>query len=145
MALETRHEQINNMLSEATATMSNKFGILGRLDGFADNIESIHKALADVMNSMKSLMIDERFVEIFTDSDIRHWYMQTDLTAKEVMKAIGAYFPDKKNLSLETVSAYIKCEFPKEDKDNTLKMRSFLGKYFRNEAFRKANKATSKA
>jgi hypothetical protein len=142
-ALEKRTEQVNNVLSEATMTVSNKYGILGKLDSLTDSIDSLNKKVALLTSSYNALMTDEPYIKPFKAEAIQDLYMKTDLTLKEVKEAINQNLPEYKDLSIQTISKFAKGEFPK---DNAFeKVRSFLGKYFRNEAFRKANKQIDKA
>lgn len=132
--LEDRMNTIYEVLTEATATGRNAYSIHNRMMQWEDTFNNFNKTLDELTQNIQSLMIDARFVELFSTEEIHNWYMATDLTTKNVQELLAIHFPDKKDITLETVGNYVHGRIP------DVHIRSFLGKHLRNEANKKSAK-----
>lgn len=130
--IEDRLQGIENVISEAVSSGRNAIGIYNRQLMWEDTFNQMAKTLNNLKEDIKSLMTDTRYVELFTAEEIKNYYMATDLTVKEVKEKINEHFPDKKDLTIQTIGNYVQGNIP------DVHIRSFLGKYLKNEANKKS-------
>jgi hypothetical protein len=133
-ALEARQQNQYEVMQEATMTARNPMGMLSRFERFETDIDKIIKSITKVNSDMFSLMTSSKYVELFTNEQIRNFYLNTNKTYKEIEMLLKTHFPES-IFSATTVQNYINGNCP------DVHIRSFLGKYLRNEANTKAEKA----
>jgi len=95
-------------------------------------IETMADTMSQVMQKLKSFDFDERFIELFSDDDIRNYYTLSGLTATDVKRFIDKL--EKSDVSMKTISLYV------NGKLTDLKIRGLLGNYLKHEALKKTKK-----
>lgn len=95
-------------------------------------IEEMSNTMSQIMQKLKMLDFDERFIELFTDDDIKAYYMNSGLTASDVKKFVDK--AEGKDISMPTISLYVNAKIA------DLQLRSILGNYFKHEAIKKTKK-----
>lgn len=138
-AVEEKLVNVDNIISEASAIGRTGIGNYTRILSIESAVETLNKTYSDITNTIKSLMVDAKYVELFANKDIKDFYMATDLTIKEVKELLDTHFPDKKDLTIQTIGNYVQGNIP------DVHIRSFLGKFLRNEANKKSVKAKQDA
>ena len=91
---------------------------------------SLNQAI--MIQRFRAYDLDDRFIELFTDDDIKDYYTTSGLTATDVKKFLDKV--ENKNISLPTISLYVNA------KVSDLKLRSLLGNYFKYEVLKKTKK-----
>jgi hypothetical protein len=133
-ALEDKVNNIDNVIAEASSIGRTGIGNYTRILNIESALETLNKTYTDITNNIKALMVDSKYVELFTSQEIKDFYMSTDFTVKEVKELIDTHFPEKKDLTIQTIGNYVQGVIP------DVHIRSFLGKFLRNEANKKSIK-----
>lgn len=95
-------------------------------------IEEMSNTMSQIMQKFKAFDIDDRFIELFSDDDIKGFYENSGLTAVDVKKYLDKI--EQKDISMSTISLYVNAKMA------DLKLRSILGNYFKYEALKKTKK-----
>ena len=122
--LDSRLHEIENFRSPVT--------IQNRVQFQFQLIDEISQTMSGIMQKLKEFDIDERFIELFTDDEIKKFYEASGLTGTDVKKFIDKV--EKKDVSMPTISMYVNAKI------NDLNIRSLLGRFFRHEALKKTKK-----
>ena len=72
-------------------------------------------------------MFDDKFIEVFTNEEIRKFYRESGLSTQDVKLFIEKNITKGEKVSTQTVFRYENGEI------ENLKIRSVIGKYFRSE------------
>jgi len=110
--------------------IKNPSNVVGQIQGLFDSMETLTKGITDIKTKILSYDLDERYLEIFTNEDLKTLYNNSGRGAIDVKIFIQKYIYNGEDVSLSTVSRYVNGEI--ED----LQIRSKLGKYFRNAALK---------
>jgi uncharacterized coiled-coil protein SlyX len=132
--LQKRMREMNEMLNEATTTGRNAYAVYARLQNYDQAFTDFNSTLGDITTKIKSFMCDEKFVEEFTDEEIKEWYEQSTLTAKEILTVVRQSFPGT-DWDLDKINRCL------SGRMKDIKLRSFIGKTLR-ESSNKSKKAS---
>jgi hypothetical protein len=136
--LEAKQQTLYESTQEAVMTARNPMGMVSRFERFETLIEQINKTQAKINADLVSLMSSSKYVELFSNEEIRNYYMNTDKTVAEIEYLIKQHFPES-TFTTVTIQNYVNGNCP------DVHIRSFLGKYLRNEANTKAKKVKQTA
>jgi len=95
-------------------------------------IEGLTETQAKIKQMFKHFEIDDRFVQLYSDDEIKDFYVNSCLTATDVKKYLDKI--EKRDVSMTDVSKYVNGNL------DDLKTRSLLGNYFKYEALKKTSK-----
>ena len=103
-----------------------------RIDAMIAEQEAQHSLIEELSNKMNALVKDDKFIELFTDEELRTLYDNSGLNSKDVATIIhnNPTFKDQ-DVSAPAISKIINSIV----KD--VHLRSFLGRYFRYELIKK--------
>ena len=131
MELEDRvsklEEEIKNLyavLSEATATGRNAYAVYGRLENFDKMFGDFSSTLGEITRKIKTIMVDEKYVEEFTDNELKLWWLKSTMTAKELLAKVKNDFPNN-DWDIDKINRCL-C-----GKTKDLRLRSYIGKVLR--------------
>ena len=132
--LEEQFKSQYEVMQEAVMTARNPMGMYSRFERFESSIDQIIKTITKINADMLSLMTSAKYVELFSNEELKNYYMNTDKTLKELEMLLRTHFPDYA-FTTTNIQKYVNGDCP------DVHIRSFLGKYLRNEANTKAQKA----
>jgi hypothetical protein len=112
-------------------TIKNPIGMQGKIDHIYGEIEHLTNTLSEIIHKLNAFAKDEKYIELFSDSEIKEMYLSSDLTSTEIKKYIEKNILNDEKISMSTVSRYTNGHI--ED----LKIRSQIGKYLRHENIKK--------
>jgi hypothetical protein len=92
-------------------------------------IEQMANTMSQVMQKLNMFDLDDRFLEIYTDDEIKKYYILSGLTQTEVKTFIDKVLG--KDTPQPTISLWV------NGRTDDLKLRGILGNYFKGEALKK--------
>ena len=95
-------------------------------------IEDLTSSVSVVMQKFKMLDFDEKYITIYSDDEIKKYYINSGLTATDVKKLIKKV--RNRDLDMHEISEIV------NGKTNDLELRSLIGNYFKYEAIKKTKK-----
>jgi hypothetical protein len=128
--LKARYRDLESRVQE-TENYKNPLSTEGRLISTMQMLEDMLNQMSTLQNKIKSFEKDEKFVEVFTDVDIKDLYTNSGLSTNIVKAWLEKNFNDGKDLTMATVSNYLNGNV----KD--MLARSMLGRYLRYECMQK--------
>ena len=123
--LNKRLKTLESRVQEVEIAKS-PFNIQGRIDYLYGQINDLSISITEIVNKLNAFAKEDKFIELFPDSDIKEMYFASNLTTAQIKDYIEKHIlGNGENISLSTVSRYTNGHV--ED----LKVRSQLGRYLR--------------
>jgi hypothetical protein len=128
--LKERMRDFDSRLQEVEG-YRNPLSVEGRLISTMSALEDITNKLSEISNKMKAFEKDDRFVEIFTDEELKELYIDSALSTNQLKLWIENNLNEGKSISLASINNYIYGNI------KNLVERSALGRYLRFECIQK--------
>lgn len=125
--LKNRLKDISSQIDEVR-NYKDPFSTQGKIENLYNHINNIELSLHKIIQKLNAINLDERFIEIFTDEQLKELFIQSGLSNGDVKKYIDK--EEGKDLSAPQVSRYVNGEV------TDLMMRSKLGRFFKEAAIR---------
>jgi len=97
-------------------------------------IENMANTMSQVMQKLNMFSLDDKFLELYTDDELKKYYVLSGLTQSEVKTFLDKTL--RRDIPQPTISLYV------NGKMDDLKLRGILGNYFKGEALKKTKKDT---
>ena len=121
--LDSRMQEIENT--------RNPRSFEGKLNEATRQIDTLYDQLSKIATMLKSLQLEDRYVEAFRDSEIEEFYAHSGYTLHDVKKFVEKNITEGREMTLQGASLYTNGMI----KD--MKARSIIGKWLRNAAIQK--------
>jgi hypothetical protein len=132
--LETFVKDLDSRIQDMEL-IKNPIGIQGKIDHIYSEIENLTNTISEILNKLNAFAKDDKYIEIFTDTEIKEMYLASSLTSNEIKKYIETHLlGNNEKISMSTVSRYTNGHI--ED----LLIRSKIGRYLRYEIIKQNKK-----
>jgi len=119
---------------DAILTRRDPMYITQKVEGCYSVMRKLEQKYNEILIKLNSYALEDKYAELFTDDEIKEFYMQSGLTQQQVKEFIVKRILDKEDITMQAVSLY--CTGQIKD----LLVRSKIGKYFRREMLAKMGK-----
>jgi len=102
-----------------------------KIQSLFETLEELVGKISVIKNKIEIINLDEKYVELFTEKDLKNYYQQCGLSLNEVKTFVDKYIHKGEPTSLSTVSRYVNGE------TTDLIIRSNIGKFLRQAAILK--------
>lgn len=119
---------MQQMINEAIVGGRNMVAFQRKIDSICYLLDEMLRFYNEIVAKLKVLSIDEKYLEIFNDKEIKEWYKQSNLRLQDIQTWFKIMFDE--DISLPAVSKYVNAEI----KD--LIKRSTFGRWLRSESLK---------
>ncbi len=130
--LEGKIDNLINRISDLE-TMRNPDEVVGKVALLEQYQDEIRTAVSETNIKLNAYLNDDKYIELFTDEELKKLYMESGFVAKDVAKIIERKFKNV-DTSAPAISKIISGQI------GSLELRSYLGKQFRYEIAKRKDK-----